>query len=152
MAEVLAEYVARLIASLDGTQISAGIQREEGQAPNGDATNLQVAVWNHEGTRTIPARPWIAQTGAKHGKDYLRALRHASKVAADGGDANAVLRKIGVVMVSDLKHTMTILDTPPNAPSTIRKKKSANPLIDKGQLRQAHRAHVTIDGKTEVIG
>ncbi|WP_300926980.1 hypothetical protein, partial [Helicobacter rodentium] len=50
---------------------------------------------------------------------------------------NNVSERVGVLASSDIKATITKLQTPPNAPSTIKQKGSNNPLIDTGLLRAA---------------
>ena len=44
------------------------------------------------------------------------------------------LRKLGIKAKGDIQAEIVALQTPPNAPSTIRQKGSSNPLIDQGEL------------------
>lgn len=44
---------------------------------------------------------------------------------------------IGSAVTRLVQKRLTDIRTPPNAPETIKKKKSSNPLIDTGQLRQS---------------
>ena len=44
---------------------------------------------------------------------------------------------LGEKVVADVQRKIVALKDPPNAPSTIAKKGSANPLIDTGRLRQS---------------
>lgn len=82
----------------------------------------------------IPARPWL-KPGVESGtQDYLAIVK--SKVA-QGANIDAVLEEIGIVAAGNVQRYMTNLKSPPNAKSTTRKKKSSNPLIDTGALRQS---------------
>lgn len=83
---------------------------------------------------TIPARPWL-EPGVKSGNlEYLRIIRDALE---DGEDLEQALERVGVVAVAKVQQYMTQLKSPANAPSTIRKKGSSNPLIDTGILRSS---------------
>lgn len=82
----------------------------------------------------IPARPWLIP-GARSGNDeYLKIIE---TTIAKGGTAEEALDKVGVVAVAMVQKYMTDLSSPPNAPSTIKKKGSSNPLIDSGAMRQS---------------
>ena len=50
---------------------------------------------------------------------------------------HAALEAIGGYVVTHVQAYMVDLKTPPNAPSTIRRKGSSNPLIDTGQLKDS---------------
>jgi len=79
----------------------------------------------------IPPRPWL-DVGVKTGvKDYVSILKD------NGDDLDNALNLIGLTAVGKVQQYMTELKSPPNAKSTIRKKKSANPLINNGALRQS---------------
>ena len=49
-------------------------------------------------------------------------------------------------VAGDVRRNITKLRTPPNAPATITKKGSSNPLIDTGTMRQSVRGRVIIHG------
>lgn len=51
-------------------------------------------------------------------------------------DPQKALQILGAWMEDKIKAKILNLRTPPNAPSTIARKKSSNPLIDTGQFRQ----------------
>lgn len=50
--------------------------------------------------------------------------------------ADQVYQRLGAVIQGDIQLKIRDLDTPPNAPATIARKKSSNPLIDTGSMRQ----------------
>jgi len=64
-------------------------------------------------------------------------LRDAVDDVLDGRSPDRSLRRLGSVAVGDVQRTIRDIKQPPNAPSTIRKKGSDNPLIDTGRLRQS---------------
>ncbi len=92
---------------------------------------LKVAMWNEYGTENAPARPWL-------GPGSEIAWENVSRLAAEygktGGDFKAFLEAAGQEAANIVKDYVVDLDTPANAPSTIKKKGSDNPLIDTGQM------------------
>lgn len=97
-------------------------------------------------TISIPARPWL-NPGVQSGNvEYLSIIE---KSAAKGESLDVALNKVGLVAVGLVQKYMTELRTPPNAPSTIKKKKSSNPLIDSGALRASVSYKITPSKPTE---
>lgn len=80
----------------------------------------------------IPARPWLEPGVISATDEIMRAIE--TGIAADQS-MDQILETAGVVAAGAVKVYMTELKTPPNAPSTIKKKGSANPLIDTGAMR-----------------
>lgn len=103
---------------------------------NGEPVS-QIASWNTKGTKYIPARDFFAY--------YREDIRQeAKKIALDitrkfnaGQDITTDVNIMGIQGANILRNAITDLREPPNAPSTIRQKKSSNPLIDTGLMRQA---------------
>lgn len=93
----------------------------------------------------IPARPWL-EPGVASGTDEI--LKTIQDGVEQGKDMDAILETVGVVAAGAVRVYMTELKSPPNAPSTIRKKGSANPLIDTGAMRQSV-THQVQSGKVE---
>ena len=94
----------------------------------------------------IPARPWL-KPGVNAGNlEYVNIIE---KGAASGEPIDMTLNRVGVVAVAEVQKYMTELRTPPNAPSTIKKKGSSNPLIDSGALRQSVTYKITSTKPTE---
>ena len=88
----------------------------------------------------IPERPAI-RTGAKAAMPEIKQL---SIISID-----QLANQMGELAVGTIQETISNGVSPPNAPSTIKKKKSSTPLIDKGHYRQSIR-HVVIDEHEEV--
>ena len=101
-----------------------------------------VAVWNEFGTDgggwggPIPERPFFRQAlnGAK-------SELHPILRAHIDPETMIVTRRVGGLLGTALQgrvqKSITALNTPPNAPTTIILKGSSNPLLDTGFLRQA---------------
>lgn len=93
----------------------------------------QVAAWNEWGTRTAPARPFI--------RPSIPLIRRSMRqIMFDYVDprhpviTKTVADLIGMSCQSILRQKIIDVKTPPNAPSTIRRKGSSNPLVDTGFL------------------
>lgn len=83
-------------------------------------------------TITIPPRPFfrnMIKKGAPHwGHDLATALR------ANDLDVARALGVLGNQLVGEIQTSINETNDPPNAPSTIRRKGAAKPLIDTGQM------------------
>lgn len=87
-------------------------------------------------TQRIPARPFMEVLRSEYG-DYLQkvAINEAKKIVAGTGNSGDFFRKFGVSAKGALKRAMLRSELyAPNAPSTIRRKKSSRPLVDTGTL------------------
>jgi hypothetical protein len=98
---------------------------------------IAIAVWNEYGTDWIPQRPFLRGTMIIHKHAYRRALRTIAKKGIAGENIVKLLNQLAVVAVGDVKEAILDLQTPPNAPSTIARKDSENPLIDTGLMMQS---------------
>ena len=96
-----------------------------------------VAAWNEFGTETIPERPFFRRAIAKMEEEGL------AKVLGKGIDRERlvidrrVADKIGAYAAEQVQQSITDLKEPPNAPETIRRKGSDDPLIDTGRMRRS---------------
>jgi hypothetical protein len=126
--------------------VLVGIHEDAGLTDDGDLTMAQLGAVLHFGTQTIPARPWL-DVGVKSGtQDYLEVIQNHSD------DIDNALEIIGQIAVGKVQQYMTDLQDPPNAPSTIAKKGSSNPLIDTGALRQSVTYSITNTKPKEGLG
>lgn len=106
------------------------------------ATNqeeLNKAIWNNYGTRTIPARDFMdraTQSVQSLWKDHQMAPVEALNRGEDV-DVRASLEVAGQASVGEIVMAIDDTMTPPNAPATIRKKGSEHPLIDTGSMKQS---------------
>lgn len=122
--------------------VLVGIHEDAPQVEGGDITMAQLGAVLHFGNQNIPSRPWL-DVGVQSGSaDYLSIIENNSD------DMDNALNMIGSIAVGKVQQYMTELQDPPNAPSTVKKKGSSNPLIDTGALRQSV-TYSIIDGKPE---
>lgn len=94
----------------------------------------------------IPARPWLTPGVQSGNEEYLQIIMRAVEA---GDPLSIALERVGVVAASKVQLFMTQLKSPANAPSTIKKKGSSNPLIDSGALRQSVTFKITSTEPTE---
>jgi hypothetical protein len=83
----------------------------------------------------IPSRAFL-QPGFESGvPEYTEVMAEGIEEATEGGSMTKTLKKIGVLAVSKVQQFMTDLKAPANKPGTVKRKGSANPLIDTGLMR-----------------
>ena len=93
-----------------------------------------VAAWAEFGTEGIPERPYFRQAlenAQRPARQLLRERVDPKTLVVDNKTAAA----LGELVKGEVQRRITELKTPPNAPATIARKGSSNPLIDKGVLR-----------------
>lgn len=132
-----------------GVTLTVGIHEDAGGS--GGKTLAQIAAWNEFGTPTIPPRPFMRPTIDSQGSKAEQMLsQEIEKIFQGKKKANIMtaLGRVGAFLAGAIQRKITTLKRPPNAPSTIKKKGSSNPLIDTGAMRQAVGFKVT-QGKGE---
>lgn len=88
----------------------------------------------------IPERPFLRSTfDEKHKEWEQKAAKQLDMVASGRKDAIGMLNTLGNVVEGDIKRKIASGPFTPNAPSTVRQKKSAKPLIDSGRMRSSVR-------------
>lgn len=141
----------RLSKEIRGAHVKVGVLGSKASRDSDDnspATNIEIAIYNEFGTDSIPERPFLRTTFAKHRQEMVEHLaRLLTAVVERGYDVKAGLNIIGL----DLSAKVQALirqgsELTPNAPATIaaklakgkwRKtpaKEAPRPLIDSGQL------------------
>jgi hypothetical protein len=117
------------IKALNKSHTKIGVQM--GDANKEGLYLAQIGAWNEWGTPTIPERPHHRLTFTENLKkaQNLGAKVYKSVQLGTRSPEHA-LGIIGEWYLNALKHNIVALKNPPNAPSTIKKKKSSNPLID----------------------
>lgn len=104
-------------------------------------------------TINIPARSYIRSTVDENADLYQElAVGLLGQIVDGDTDKLQALSIMGQKIEADIKAKMTALRQPPNAPSTIRRKGSDNPLIDTGLLRSSIRYIVKTEDETAVEG
>lgn len=97
----------------------------------------QIAMFNELGTSTAPARPFLRQTADENLDDIKAFGGEKIQDIAEGGMAEDALKQLGVYGKGLVQEQIKNGTFEPNAPSTIRRKKSDKPLIDTGKMRQS---------------
>lgn len=98
-------------------------------------TNVELAIWHEYGTRTAPERPFLRSTMRANAAQYARFLgSNIHLVFQKKRTVVQLLNALGSKAAADVKNTIRRGIPPPNAPETVRRKKSSKPLIDTGQL------------------
>ena len=88
----------------------------------------------------IPERPFLRSTFDEKNKEWQKKAEAQLNLVATGRkDAAGMLNTMGNVIEGDIKRKIASGPFTPNAPSTIRRKKSASPLIDSGRMRSSIR-------------
>ena len=86
----------------------------------------------------VPPRPFLEPGIEKHLNLVESGMKAALLDVLDGGDGRAQRERLGATMAAKVQaYFQEDNGWPPNAPSTIKKKGSAQPLVDTGALRQS---------------
>lgn len=80
----------------------------------------------------IPPRPFFRSMVASKGPEWPKAI--ADLIHANGYDVGAALNLAGFAIAGQLRQSIIDTNTPPLAPSTIRKKGFAKPLIETSHM------------------
>ena len=91
----------------------------------------EVAKKNDKGIG-VPERPFMIPAGNKAANKIINITVQS---IAGGMDESQALSRAGIMFKNAIQREITNLKEPPNAPSTILKKGSSNPLIDTGLMR-----------------
>ena len=118
--------------ALAGTGVRVGYQVDSGRVDGVDI--LDIAVWNHFGTSKIPPRPFLFDASVKYSHDVGVAMARAAQAVQMGrvSKENA-LAQLGEFHQNQIRAHLRSGEFAPNAPSTIKKKKSSVPLVDTGR-------------------
>ena len=140
---------AREVKKLQGARVKVGILAAEQHS--GDITIAGVATLHEYGNPRSghPERSFIRRT-FREKKSDLESLITAQTKKVMGGSTSAqkAMNTLGVWGAGAVKKTIIGGVSPPNAPSTVRRKKSSKPLVDTSQLIGAvtHKVEFRIGG------
>lgn len=96
-----------------------------------------VAYWHNYGKGNNPPRPFFNKAISKNRNKWFSILKNEFTKQDSKIELKKAFNVLGNVMVGDIKKSITELKTPPLHPLTIARKKSSNPLIDTGHLRNS---------------
>jgi hypothetical protein len=110
-----------------------------------DGTSVvDYAIYNEFGTRSIPARPFMATTVERY---KAQTDKFIDKLAVDIEDnkikPNMALKRLGLYFQAMIRKTIKDGPWTPNAPATIAIKGSSKPLVDTGRMIGAVNYEVT---------
>ncbi len=126
----------QMLKELGDLEVRIGFQH--GKATEKDGTDVcDIAAWNELGTENIPSRPFIRQSVDNNQDKINSFLQTRVKALAKGASAEDTLKKIGVFQKRLMQDEIKSGYFAPNSEATIRKKKSSQPLIDTGRMRQS---------------
>lgn len=126
----------RELKKLAELEIRVGFQ--SGADPYEDGTDLvDVVAYNELGSSDIPARPFMKQSFENHEDELKNGCDLVNRTLAAGGTAEQALDKLGVIVKGLVQEEIVDGDFTPNAEATVKKKGSAQPLIDTGHMRQS---------------
>lgn|SRR5699024_11032695 len=94
------------------------------------------ATWQEYGTsRGIPARPFLRNTQYENENQWRQKTSQDIVQVFEGGlSSSAVLSKLGLLMVQDIRKTIDSGNFAPLSPVTVAKKGSSKPLVDTGDM------------------
>lgn len=137
----LAAALDEIARKLDrGATLEVGFM-EGSTAPNGDSIPLRAAL-NEFGVpaRGQPPRPFFRSFVAKGAPQWPALIGQALKNA--DYDAEKAMGIVGAVLVDELQQSIIDFTDPPLAPSTIKKKGFAKPLIEHSDMLRSVTARV----------
>lgn len=147
------EAVVAEIEKLNNSYVKVGFQQgtvtrsqTKGQRSKKAGLSMpQIAAQNEFGTDHIPARPFMRPSFDDNRTVINKAIEgEYDKVVAGQRTVKRSLDLIGLLMTRLIQQKIRAIHYPPNAPSTIARKKSSKPLIDFGQMVQSVRHEVVI--------
>lgn len=120
--------------------IKVGVMLGMGEHNKGDhgQTVAEIAMWAELGTETAPARPFLRPALVANLITYRVIMKTGlQKMLLGKMSVGKVEALLGVAATGHVQAKIVAIQSPPNSELTIQRKKSRNPLIDTGQLRQS---------------
>lgn len=124
------------LKKLESLEVQVGYWRGEKTYDDG-ADLVDIAAYNELGTSSIPPRPFMKQSFENHGDDLQNACDEVNAAISRGDTAVQALEKLGTFGKALVQQEIRDGEFEPNAPATISKKNSEQPLIDTGTMRQS---------------
>lgn len=98
-----------------------------------------VAAFNEYGGGNTPPRPFMNNCFKRNKRKWVKNVRDRLPVTLD---AKKTFQTLGEDMIEDLRMEIYRTNTPPNAPSTVKRKGFNKPLIDTGKMVSSIRMEV----------
>lgn len=128
------------LEKVDEIECAVGFPKDKVEPPkSGEPSVIDIAIWNNYGTSTnTPARNFMGLAEQEIRKNFKKDSEEVMELISRGGlDVEKFLSLEGEKAKAAIQEAITELKEPPNAPSTIKRKHSDNPLIDTGKMRQS---------------
>lgn len=110
--------------------------------PDGTPVATVAAVQNNGSPAMgIPPRPFMSNAVRDHRAEWNKAMSVA--LTQNDMDATAALTVVGLQMEEDIRQSIRDTNSPPNAPSTIRRKGFDDPLVASGLMIDSVASKVT---------
>lgn len=143
----LNRIIRTLNKDLDGVVVKVGVQAKDKAVRRGKGGNIRntdqplavIAAIHEFGLGGMPQRSFLRSAYDENLPTIDKMIQRVANGAVFGFGTNAALNQLGNVVQGMIQRK--IVDGPfkPNAPATIKRKKSSRPLIDTGHLRQSIR-------------
>ena len=135
------QNLEKALAALRKTDVLIGIPADRALRKDDEIDNASLLYIHTHGSllKGIPPRPTV-EPGIENSRAlWAPELAAAGKAMLDRQPTQVTihLRRAGMIATNAVKRMFGSSDLAPNAPSTIRRKKSSKPLIDNGQLKRA---------------
>ncbi|TZE83540.1 hypothetical protein [Calorimonas adulescens] len=124
------------IEKLKKLQVRIGYQQGDVITEDG-VDMLDIAMWNELGTINAPSRPFLRKSVDENADKINSFCKAQLQRLTKGETAEEILKQIGVFSKGLVQEKIVDGEFEPNAPSTIRRKKSDKPLIDTGLMRKS---------------
>lgn len=126
---------ARKLVALVGIPSDA---KRHDDNPNIGLAEIAFIMEKGSAVNNIPARPFMQQTRQRNEKRMMGLSKKLLKAISNGSTtAMDAIKKLGGTYEGAMKRIFIEGSFAPNAPATVRRKKSNRPLIDTGLLRQS---------------
>lgn len=143
------DTLSSLISALSAKECGARagyLKKDLGKKPNSSRITLEKLALTHNfGTTSIPARPFLSRAQ----QEAVFRIKNLVRLRIDQGTSlKQICKEAGLILQSEIKYQIVKGNFTPNALSTIKRKKSARPLVDTGNLLQSvHYSVITKDGE-----
>lgn len=138
------EFGGTITQQADTVTINRKLKRDGSFANGGRFVKCKKANFSSTHARRartikIPQRSFLRATVDEKQAQITKLATNAVKSVIEGTDPEAAMRVVGQSIEGMVQKKITSGPFTPNAPSTIKRKRSSRPLIDTGHMRQSVR-------------
>lgn len=134
------ERILRELPYLRGASVDVGVQSDAGTGDDGDTPIAAYAAWNEFGTKSIPARPFMATASDENSRKWTQTAGKVLNSIYEGRTtAEAGLAILGQMAEDDIKNKIISIKQPILSPITIelRRRGGARGGADVGDAAKA---------------